>query len=99
MKMINVEGNYEEIVEYMNKRRMFKGVEYSDSHGLFHYHEDGSRSRLNYGLFSVIEDFHDKPDTMQTCAAYMSFNPVHIKDALQEYDHPYGEWWSVSDPF
>lgn len=87
--MINVEGDYEEIVRWLNLNHG-PGVQYSDSHGVLVYRDVEHRAvRLNYGLFSVIEDFHDVPDRMQTCAAEMSFDPADIAKALAEWDEYY----------
>lgn len=83
--MNSIEGDYEEIVTALNLTPGL-GVEYSESHGvIFDDEESGHRRRINYGLFSVCEDYNSE-HTFSNGAADMSFNPEKIQEALNEWD-------------
>lgn len=50
--MINVDGNYEEIVEYLDNNPV-NGVDYVGSHGIVGTDDTGKFYSLNVGLFSI----------------------------------------------
>ena len=98
--MINVEGDYSEIVRWLDAHTG-EGVQYSGSHGIVirpQIREDDepvevmfrAGYRINYGIFSVCEDYISEI-SFSPAAAEMSFNPVHIEEALKDWDKRYGQ--------
>ena len=78
--MQNIEGNYEEILSWLDSHS--KPECYSSSHGT-----TGYPNRLNWGLFSLEDDYRINADsTWHKAETDMSFDPVRIKEALQAWD-------------
>ena len=79
--MENVEGNYNEIVEWLDNNKRGPGVQHSESHG-----EVGSGNdlwtRLNYGLFSICRESHRPPSYEFS----FTFDEQVIKEGLESWD-------------
>lgn len=66
--MINVEGNYEEIIDWMDKHPV-KGVMYQTNRGVS---DDSSLQlvRLNWGLFSILTDHPSSTEGLTCCQPF-----------------------------
>lgn len=79
--MINVEGNYEEIISWLDDQNG-SGVQHSWGHDSRSHIREHNES-LNFGLFSIVDDMKHGEDWS---GAVMSFDPERLAVALEDWD-------------
>ena len=49
----NIEGDYDEIIEWLDEQPGFRGVRHVTGHGITGVDDEGNHYSLNWGLFSI----------------------------------------------
>lgn len=94
--MINVDGDYEEIIEHLDNNPVY-GIGFTSLHG---YNSDPVRGGvyLNVGLFSLNEDHNDGDcivcDDQGSARFVCNFSETKIELGVDEYVDP----WDIEQP-